>query len=504
MARSRGRTILGGSSTTTSSRSGATGSTISGMSSPMSMGDLITTAERDMLHRTPVPIPKRYNQSSDAAFAAGVAAAKRFTERAVLGRTYIGRVAGRTTGGYIFKSAMRLYRMNPGRYANFFSFALQTMHTRVPPNYTTTRNCAAGTALSGVAGFNNCAVSVVNGNAMGRSTTGSIVWSWTDTGQDYGPNPKFRYMLPGQEFTRVGPNIAGQWVQIPKHNRVWQPGQRYTVFGEPMAWAPGFNEPAWVFGGGVAPESFTGSDLASGTATGSVTKGGGLPGPQTGTTTATGGITSTQTLTPPVTKPGTDTSSKPGTDTKTDTPGKPAPPVVSPPVVTTPGVPPSRPPGPGTKEVKFGGKKILVRLLRIALGATEVVDAIDAIADAIPKKQLDKCKAAAKKRYYENKRSGANWGTVNWQMTPGEQTACIAANLEHMDLNHVFYNLVRNQIGDMWAGWQYGLLDKHLQISRPLGGPTSTKSPFAHGQAPLPEWGDPFWDEVASYLEKGI
>lgn len=508
MARSRGRTILGGGRTTTSSRTSTGGNTGFTATSPMSMGELITSAEQRLLRPTSSSSGMRSGKYDNA-----MAVGQNLAERFILGRTYYGAQRGVQVGGYLARAIYRAYRMRNGEWVNLVVQSLKTYTVNYPPQYNIVETCGGSPQFwASAAGWpaGNCGTQVVSKTAHNRSNArATTIYFWEDTGVDYTPSTTI--CRPAFKINRPTSPPASFDVSVTRNKRVWQPSTDYIPFGTPGAWVPQMSWYHQTFQQ-TAPDQFNSSSApwskpgASGTVT--QTQGGG----ETGTviTTKTNHLPSTQVFTPPLTEDPTVPGSKPRTDTDTGTkPGTDTPTVPGNPggggVTTTPGVKPSNPAGPGKKEVKFGTKSILARVLRLGLGMTEVVDAIEAITEALPDKALKECRAKAKQRYRDNKRNGADWGTVNWQMTPQEQAACVFANLDQLDLNQVFYNLVKDQIEDLWYGWQFGILDKQLQISRPLGGPTSTKNPFVPGAVELPEWDSPFWDEVAAYLkEKGL
>lgn len=530
MARTRGRTILGGSGAGPSNRTATAGSPRATASSPMSMGELVKHIERRSQD-----LSRNYNKGGQMPGSLNgnlVKAGAKFAERAILGRTFSRAYTGVQYGSYIGRAILRASKIKPGRVATWFK-VYQKFKFTMPPSYNVVLACGGTpTYLTGAATFAACGgVAVVSDNAINASLTGSIISSYEYVGPYATPN--FHTARKGTRWLRPG-GVTDRPVIHRTAGQYFMPGEQFEYqipHQWPGSWARAFDRPASEFSTPGDTEQFGGSDAPWKNPTArQIARGAGIM--TRGWPYGTFGP-STQTLTPPKTgasagtapasKPGTPTKpsnpSKPGTGTGTatgtgtDNPAKPGEQPTtkpqtdkpSPPPITKPGVPPSRPPGKRTKEVKFGGKPILVRVLRAVLGVTEVIDTLDALVDAIPDDKQKKCRRLARDRYWKAKNSGSQVGSLNWQMTPQEKIICVGANLDTLDLNQIYYNIIKNELEDMWAGWQYGAIDKQLQISRPLGGATSTKNPFDHLPAQLPAWDDPWWDEVALYLrEEGL
>lgn len=524
MARTRGRTILGGSGAGPSNRTATGGSQGSTLSSPMSMGELVKHVERRAQD-----LSRNYNKGGKIGTLKGslFEGGAKFAQRAILGRTYSRANSGIRYGSYIFRGVTNLARNTKG-YSVTVVKIYQKFRFTMPPSFVLSRNCGiAPSFLTGAAAYASCGgLAVVAKTAINASLNNSIISGFRYvadyTSSSVSADKCFRYTRPSGVTER--PTIVRT-----AGTRFW-PGDtvtRLVPFKHPLSWARAFDRPASEFSTPGDTETFSGSDApwnnssarAAAKGAGLITRGWpyGTFGP------------STQTLTPPKigpsagaapsvkpgnpSKPSTGTGTKPGTENpgkpqvdnpskpRTDTPTKPQPDKPAPPPVTKPGVPPSQRPRKGDREVKFGGKPILVRVLRAVLGVTEVIDTLDALIDAIPDDKTKQCRRLARKRYWDAKNSGRQIGSLNWQMTPQEKIICLGKNLEQLDLNEVYYNLIKNELEDMWAGWQYGAIDRELQISRPHGGPTSTRNPLDHKPLKLPEWDDPFWDEVAEYLK---
>lgn len=438
------------------------------------MGDLISSAEQSALRPAG---SKRYGKGSEQGYARKASRmfdmGKKIGERAVMGRYYVGlRNSGPQMGSHIMRGMVRAsrVRLDPSRFADTFSIArilINTLTQTVGPHFSTALTCSTGaTHSSGHAQFSNCGSpeSVVADSSMGLQTDGRTVCTWRYL-RPYG-SPGFSYYARVQRFTKPNGYPSETVTVSGGVDERFVPASallpRVSPVGAPMGWAPQFNEPVSLFNRNNEPaEQFYSGNAPWATA-------------DTGTGSAVVPLPGTQVITP--------------------TP--------NPPTTTTGNPPPSNKPGRGRREVKFAGKKIMLRLLRLTLAIGEGLDTVAAIADAIPKDKLKECRKAARQRYYRNKAENKHWGTVNWQMMPHEQTLCIYKNLEYMDLNHVFYNVVKNQIEDLWAGWQYGLVDGAVKSGRYHGGPVVTKNPFQHDPLKLPEWDDPFWDEVQDYMEK--
>lgn len=434
------------------------------------MGELVSRAERSALApRARESAKHGYGPKTSKAFDMG----KRFGERAIMGRYYVGLGnTGPQMGSHIMRGMLRASQMrfNPMRFTDAFGIArmiLGNLTTVAGPAYSTSANCGgAPTHVSGLVNWSHCGIPewVVANRDMGRSLNARTVCTWKYL-RPYGPNPDFSYFAPVEKWTKpLG--FGTQTVNVPLRDvPVPLTDLPTPAPGQAMSWAPGFNAPVSHPAFNTPAETYyhTGAPWEVDNATKAVT--------------ATLPLPSVQVITPTPTPP-TLTGTKPG---------------------------PSRGPGRRVKERKFAGKKIMLRLLRLGLAVTEGLDALDAVYDAIPQDKKKACRKAARDRYWANKKSGAGWGTVNWQLLPQEKAACIYANLDYLDINHVFYNLIKNQIEDLWAGWQYAAIDGGLQKGRHLGGPVVTKNPYQHSPLELPEWDDPFWDEVQDYMEsKGI
>lgn len=165
--------------------------------------------------------------------------------------------------------------------------------------------------------------------------------------------------------------------------------------------------------------------------------------------------------------------------------------------VVVPTRPASRPPGGRYRETKWGTSRLMARLLRLSLSLTEVVDSLEAIVDAVPEEQLKKCKAAAKQRYRRNKESGEYWGARSGKMMPHEMAACIYRNLDVLDFGEAAYNLVINEIGDLFFGFQSGVLDSAIRST----GRKVTKNPFMGASLDLPGLDDEFWQRVQDHID---
>lgn len=447
------------------------------------MGELISGAERNALS----PSKSAYGAGAkDYAKRTGSRAFKtgyKLAENMVAGRMYVGlRNSGPRMGGNIITGMRNLAfrglrfgsRVNPIDAINIARVLINTLTEVAGPHYSTALSCSSGADFaSGVAYFNNCTSPwVVAKSAMNKSLNARTVCTWKILG-DY-INPSFMYCQPVNRWTKplgyssetvqvtggVSPRYVPQSALLPVTPPV----------GSPMSWAPDFSRPATDF-----PSV---DELAYNT------------GPKTGPGW-------------PVPQPVDWTVPLPGTQVITPTP--------TPPVVKPGDPPPSNPfKGRGRREVKFGGKKFMLRLLRLSLALGEGVDAVNAITKAIPKERLKKCRKAARERYWRNRESGRYGpGQSNWQMTPQEQAACIYANWDKLDMNHVVYQLIKNQIEDLWAGWQYGAIDSVLKSGRGRGGGYVTKNPYEHvplSDMPfaLPDFDQDkdFWDQVEDYLEQ--
>lgn len=443
------------------------------------MGQLISSAERSALSPSRKPGGNRssdmgYGKKTSRMFDMG----KRIGERAVMGRYYVGlHNSGPQMGSHIMRGMLRASQMrfDPRSIMDTFSiarFLVGSLTTVAGPHYSTSTNCGnPETHVSGKVNWSSCSVSewVVANADMNQSLNARTVCTWKYL-RPYPPNPAFSYFAPSKKWTKPLGWAAEKVEIIDSTAPRYVPSTGLSLAtppaGSPMGWAPGFSAPANhpAFNSGNAPETFY----------------------ETGAPWKVGQSAFIKPAPVPL----------PGVQVITPTPNPPT---------TTPGVGPSRQPGKRTRERKFAGKKLMLRLLRLSLAVGEGLDGLDAIYKAIPKDKSKACRKAARERYYRNKREGAGWGTVNWQLLPQEKAACIYANLDHMDLNHVFYNLVKNQIEDLWAGWQYAAIDAPIKSGRGRGGGDVTKNPYEHSPLKLPEWDDPFWDEVEDYMEsKGL
>ena len=132
-------------------------------------------------------------------------------------------------------------------------------------------------------------------------------------------------------------------------------------------------------------------------------------------------------------------------DTGTGRPGPPPPPV-SP----IPKDPPSRPPGPRTKERKGQVSKGLGKAVQAAFAATEGKDAVDALWEALP----DKIKRATPKS--GRTRKGALIGEGQPYSTVLDKALHLFRNLKHLDLSEAAKNLLINQIVDKLIGTMSG------------------------------------------------
>lgn len=440
------------------------------------MGDLITGAER----ASPVSgkSSAKYNGSGFKRAASPMfKTGYKLGENMVAGRMYVGlKNSGPRMGGNIYvlgRTIVRGVLRTPGRLLDGIKIAmvlLDTFSQHIDAQYTSSFQCGGSpTFASGLANSFNCvSPKVVAKSAINQSTNARTVTVWQYLGEYI--NTTSIYAKPVATYTKPAgfPNAS---VDITQNRRIIPQTASsipWPEIGQPMANAPDFSLPQSAFDQGQQtetsynPGNWAGTDYGVGTIT---------PVPLPGTQVIT------PTPTPPVVKPG-----DPGPSTPSGRRG-------------------------GRKEVKFAGSKIMLRLMRLALATGEGLDRLDAIVDAIPKKDLKECRRKARERYYRNKREGKYWGTVNWQMMPHEQAQCLYDNLEKLDLNHVFYNLVKNEIEDLWVGYQYGAIDKGLQISRRHGGPLSTKNPAEaipmDDVLPLPDFDQDrdFWQQVEDYLE---
>ena len=442
------------------------------MGSAASMGELVTYAERNV-SAPQSPRANPYNKSGPGSRAWEMG--KKFGQRAALGRAYIGNRGLGLRGGHIAGLARSLARSplrfgDTARTIQLLLSVLENVTSYDASVYTTDLNCgSAADFATGLSGFSNCNPGVVAKDTAGMSTGGSTVWTWRIV-EDY-INPDFWVADPVQRFTRsvfdipafpitVGPGLVPTPINAPADFATPLP-----TAGMPMAWAPDFSRPANEFSRrpGTETEQFYGP----------------LP------TTGGGGGSQPAPLPQPVPMPGTQVVA-----------GPPASPPLGDGVLTPP-----RPPRKGTKEVKFGASKIMLRLLRLALAMTEALDDLDAIYTALPAHVRKGCKAAARQRHARNVARGEYWGTQSRGMMPHEKLQCLYNNLDALDMNHVMYNLVKTRIEDLFAGAQYGAIDKSLRSSRGMGGPTSTRQPGQAVSLDLPEFDDPFWDDVGDYIE---
>lgn len=102
---------------------------------------------------------------------------------------------------------------------------------------------------------------------------------------------------------------------------------------------------------------------------------------------------------------------------------------------------PRRPPGKGEKEVKLRANSLLaLRVLqKLSHGATELIDYIDAVHDALPKKHQ------AKARFIE--------GGLGWRKaSPQAKAQAVWQNFGELDWNDVAINLIKNEVGDRILG----------------------------------------------------
>lgn len=431
------------------------------MRSPASMGQLVTYAERQAL--SPSGGRNPYNNSSAYNYGREFGEMRKRAEASKnWGRNAVGRGKG---------LARFLRRFSgPMNYADNFRIVRMLVNNLIigpiydKNVYGVTIFCGGGaTYASGVHLFNVCGESVNSKSGRNVSLTATVVGFWKQK-QDY-INPSFFYADPHMKITRgstapafpcsVGLTPTPVVQAIPSgmagHNPI-------PTFGQPHGWAPGLNEPVTNFDNPNETEVFNG------------------PGPWEWDYTEAGdgtrSLPGTQTVTPPPVGGGTWTDY----------------------------VPAPRPPRRGTKEQKFAGSKIMLRLLRLSLAMTEALDAEKAIYDALPDETKKGCAKLARQRQQRNIREGKYWGTTSRAMMPHEMALCLYHNLDQLKLDHVMYNLVKNQIEDLWAGFQYGAVDNVMRRTRQHGGPLSTKSPYRHQPLDLPDFDDPFWDEVEEWI----
>lgn len=112
-----------------------------------------------------------------------------------------------------------------------------------------------------------------------------------------------------------------------------------------------------------------------------------------------------------------------------------------------------KPPGPGEKERKGAARQAVATLARIAFAASEWVDMIDAIYEALPKKLRKTIEAKDKGR----------------GMTPQDKALAIYANADQIDLNQMVLNILANQFEDAVIGRASAATDPWLQ-SRGVSG----------------------------------
>ena len=107
---------------------------------------------------------------------------------------------------------------------------------------------------------------------------------------------------------------------------------------------------------------------------------------------------------------------------------------------TPPVSPPNpKPPGPGVHERKGALRRGMMAALRVARGATEAVDAIDAVWKALPKKYRGKGK------------------------TPQDKMYAIWKNYRHLDMSKVAFNLFANHVIDSVVGRSNARADKFIK-----------------------------------------
>lgn len=440
------------------------------MASPASMGEMIRAGEQATMGSPNNAVGGRNTYNRGQGYAKPKSAfdmGKKFGERAALGRLLTGHVStGPKMNGAIFgliKSASRYANAAKSAWdmTNFVIGKNAKYNTKAvnPGGYTLVWQCQgaphfwSSSAGPTEAACANGSLSVLGEGAIGHSNPRARnIYLWENTGARYGPNPDFFYAKASAWWTRPRDNPA----PMPWSHTLEKSG---TVIGpQPLA----VNAPT------RGPYSYV--DTAP------------KPEIQTG-------------YSQPLPTPGTN----PGTQTWPYTfplPSTQVVPVTGRPVVTPTKTQPIEPPGRGNKQNKWNTNTLIARLGRLALQVSEGIDAVEAITKALPKDALDECKRKAAARQRQAKKEGRQYHALSRKMTPQEMMGCLAANWEQIDVGDALMELIMNQIGDMWAGFQYGAFDKALKIS----GREVLRTPFEH--VPMPDFREgKFWEEVLSYLD---
>lgn len=105
-----------------------------------------------------------------------------------------------------------------------------------------------------------------------------------------------------------------------------------------------------------------------------------------------------------------------------------------------------RPPREGEKERKGRVQKTIARMIQVAFEATEFVDLVDNIYDALPKKLRDRVEKADK-----------------GNMTPQDKMAAIYKYSDQIDLNQMAWNIIANHYSDEVIGRLSAVADTELQ-----------------------------------------